>query len=221
MLTRFYMLAADRLKLSDQQKLARRLKGQPFYRNQLHDSVARHVVRLIRNDQRDWIEPSRWLESEQDAIGANSFARAAFDLANWIYSRGKHDLRLSRYHLDRRQYGDLLEAAWRGGADFLKIDWVDDCFYHPDHSDHYFAFLVARLRAVGFSTQKGILRIIAARFRSQAARSRDLIEAIKRDDDASSLAKYLRDQLRDNNALDEASNDILKSIERGSKWKLF
>jgi hypothetical protein len=221
MLARFYMLAVDRLKLSDQQKLARRLRGQPFYHNQLHDSVARQVVVGIRSEQREWIEPARWLESEQDALGAHTFARAALDLARWISARGKHDFRLSRYQIDGRQYGDLLDAAWRGGADFLKIDWVDDCFYHHAHSDHYFAFLVARLRASGFSAQKGILRIIAAKFRSQAARNRALIDAIKTDDDASSLAKYLREQLRDNNALDEASNDILKSIERGSKWKLF
>ncbi|MEW6209239.1 MAG: hypothetical protein AB1631_12785 [Acidobacteriota bacterium] len=221
MLNRFYMLAADRLKLSDQQKLARRLRGQPFYHNQLHDSIARHVVGLIRSDQREWIEPARWLQSEQDALGAHTFARAALDLANWVYSKGRQSLRLSGYQIDRRQYSDLLEAAWRGGADFIKVDWVDDCFYHQNHYEYYFAFLVARLRASGLSTQKGILRIIAARFRSQAARNRDLVEAIKRDDDASSLAKYLREQLRDNNALDDRASDILKSIERESKWKLF
>lgn len=215
-LVRFYVIAASKLELSDQQKLARKLRGNPFYHNQLHDSVARQVIGMIRGDDRNWIEPARWLDSERDALGADSFARATLDLAAWVSRKGEGSFRMSAYRIERRQYDALLEAAWKGGADFLKGDRIGDCLYHRDYNNDYFSFLIGKLRTSGFSRQKDILRTIAARFGSSAVRRRDLIDTIKNDGDASDLARYFREKLRDNNSLDEMADDILKSI--GRKW---
>lgn len=218
-LNRFYEVAKNKLNVELQQQLASRLRGETFYALQLHHTIAHRVVQLIADgNKQDWDAPFRWLERESDVFSHRSYDWAAVELARWTAQESERNFTLNSFHLTAQQYKDLLEAMWTAGTPRLDADRLDGCLFHQDYRAEYWAFLIRRLRISSFGTQKGILRIIAARFGAAATDDREFLDALKRAEDSSDLARYFMELLDRKKALDRRAQEHLRSLIKRRWW---
>jgi hypothetical protein len=230
-LSSFYDLAVYELPLDEMCPLAEKLRDKSHYirRNRpLHNRVAEQVVAEISkgNQQKrarpGWLRPAQWLEAEQDVLGDRTFTRAALDLAIWTLQDGKTYLRLSDYQTSEREYQSLLEAVWnvslRRG---VNAENFDACAFDADRRSVFLSFLAHELRRQEFSLQKFILRLIAARYGSQAVNHHGFIQTISGSEDSSDLAEYFMKLLDEHNDLGIQAERILKALVRKPFWRRF
>jgi hypothetical protein len=226
-LNRFYEVVVVNLGKIRICQLAEKLRDEYFYRKQLHNHIAQYVVAEISESfrqerrQHDWVKFAQWLETEQGVLDDHSYARAALDLAIWTSRDGNRAFRLMDYRLGS-EYQHLVEAVWNVsvGRDFGS-EVFDACAYDAGHRDDYLSFLVRKLHGSKYSRQEFVLRIIALRYGSQAARNEDFIGAIRRSEHPTDLAEDFLALLEKNGKLDMDARSTLEKIARKSHWRLF
>lgn len=224
LLTRFYEVTAARLTTGSLCRLARRLRGQAYYRNHLHHAVARRILDSMARGSEVGRDFAWWLDEESIALSHEPFLRAAADLAAWAIEPKAPGSRLRDYTLTESQYATLLPAVWFVGSRRLSGDRLVRLLYREDYSGEFLSLLAQRFPDQDTADQEDLLLGCARECGPHKAVNADLLHAIEMSKDAGRLARYYRRILTELHRMPSESFPELRGIEESakrSKWGFF
>jgi hypothetical protein len=209
------------LSIRDIQRLAERVRDNPFYSGQYHYAVARYaLLEFGGDDSNRAAQAADWITQESQNH-ADPFFIAVSDLFKWysLSPKKRPAYKLSNYVLNSVQKYDLiLSLAWGMTRPYELRDRIR-MVSHPHHRERFITFCSDRLRGLEFSDQRDFLGVLAQEMNPYGHENAPLIEVIRRADKAHELAKFYAWQLQKLSPTDNRAIALLQDIEPPrSKW---